>query len=636
MRNYSPVNFTNVRMQGDFWRERLDTVLNRTIESQHAKLVEMGMIESLECTQPPPPLRIARRNDGFTTQIFWDSDIGKWIEAASYALGHGKNERIEAQIDEITDLYAKVQLPDGYLNTWYIGREIDKRWTNLRDNHELYNAGHLLEGAIAYFQATGKRKLLDVMEKYVDHIAATFGTGPGQKRGYPGHEEIELALVKLYYVTKAQKHLDLVVYFINQRGAQPHYFDEEAIARGDDPKKYWAGTYEYSQAHIPVREQTKVVGHAVRAFYLYTAMADIAAEINDPALKKACELLWDDVMSKRMYVTAGFGPSAHNEGFTTDYDLPNDTAYAETCATVAMVFWAQRMLNLDLDGKYGDALELGLFNSGLSGLSLEGTHYFYENKLESDGTHQRWAWHNCPCCTMNVSRLVASIGGYFYSTGKDLIAVHLYGGTSATIDLGGKKVVLTEKSDFPWSGKVDISIDPEQSSEFTLKLRIPAWADGTKVAVNGTAIDIATNTDKGYLAIKRTWAKGDSVTMDLPMQVRRLYAHPKVRMDVGRVALSRGPLVYCVEQTDNPGALVSELKLPRTAEIHVEERKELLGGIKVLTANAIALTEGDWGGDTLYRTAPPTEKPASMTAIPYYIWNNRGPSRMQVWINEQQ
>lgn len=633
MRNFTPVPFTSVRMDGPFWRERLDTVLARTIPSQHAKLVEMNMIESLEVRQPPPPLTIPRRPNGFTTQIFWDSDIGKWIEAASYALGHGRDATIEAQIDEITDLYEKAQLPDGYLNTWYIGREIENRWTNLRDNHELYNAGHLLEGAIAYYQATGKRKLLDVLERYVDHIATVFGTGPGQKRGYPGHEEIEIALIKLYRVTRVQKHLDLVTYFINERGRQPHYFDAEAVARGDDPKAYWAGSYEYSQSHIPVRDQTKVVGHAVRAFYLYTAMADLAAEIDDAGLKHACEVLWDDVTSRRMYVTGGFGPSAHNEGFTTDYDLPNDTAYAETCATVAMVFWAQRMLNLDLDGKYADLMELGLFNGGLAGLSHEGTHYFYENKLESDGSHSRWAWHSCPCCTMNVSRLVASIGDYFYSTGKDLIAVHLYGGNSATIDLDGTVVKIREESNFPWSGKIAISVDPVAEREFTLKLRIPSWTENASVSVNGETVDVAAASEKGYLAIRRVWRAGDRIAMDLPMPVRRLYAHPRVRMDVGRVALSRGPFVYCVEQADNPDVPVTEFRLPRDAAVRAVAAP-LFGGITVLEADGMALREADWQ-DGLYRAAPPTEAPATLTAIPYYIWNNRGPNRMEVWISER-
>ena len=412
---------------------------------------------SIRCKipQPPPPLRYPRNSHDFTTQVFWDSDVGKWIEAASYALAHRRDAKIEAQIDAIVDDLAKAQLPDGYLNCWYIGREIDKRWTNLRDNHELYCAGHMLEGAIAYFQATGRRRLLDVMERYVDHIATVFGTGPGQKRGYCGHQEIELALIKLYHLTGDRRRLDLAAYFINERGRQPpHYFDAEAIARGDDPKKYWAKTHEYTQSHKPVREQDKVVGHAVRAMYMYTAMADLAAELDDAGLKQRLrDGSGGTSPGKRMYVTAGLGPAAANEGFTTDYDLPNDTAYAETCASVALIFWAQRMLNLDCDGAYADVLELALYNGALSGLSRDGTHYFYENKLESDGSHKRWEWHPCPCCTMNVARLVASVGGYFYSTGEDTLAVHLYGGNSARLSVGGKAVRIRQKADYPWSGQ---------------------------------------------------------------------------------------------------------------------------------------------------------------------------------------
>ena len=313
MRRLAPVRFTDVSMEGAFWRERLDTVLTKTIPSQHVRLVEYGILDSLKIPQPPPPLRFARNSHDFTTQVFWDSDVGKWIEAASYALAHRRDATIEAEIDAIVDDLAKAQLPDGYLNCWYIGREIDKRWTNLRDNHELYCAGHMLEGAIAYFQATGRRKLLDVMERYVDHIATVFGRGPGQKHGYDGHQEIELALIKLYHLTGDRRRLDLAIYFIDQRGHQPpHFFDVEAIARGDDPAKYWAKTYEYGQAHKPVREQDKVVGHAVRAMYMYTAMADLAAELGDAALKQACEKLWRHVTGKRMYVTAGLGPAAAN------------------------------------------------------------------------------------------------------------------------------------------------------------------------------------------------------------------------------------------------------------------------------------------------------------------------------------
>ena len=387
MRQFSPIKFNEVKLEGTFWKERLDTVLRTTIPSQHDKMGEYKILESLDLKQPPPPLRFPRNQHNFTVQVFWDSDIGKWIETASYGLCHKRDAKIESQIEAIVDKFEKAQLPDGYLNLWYIGRELERRWTNLRDNHELYNAGHMLEGAIAYFLATGRRRWLDIMERYIEHIRQTFGVSAEQKPGYCGHEEIELALIKLYHLTKEKKQLDLAVYFINQRGKQPpHYFDQEARARGDDPANYWFKNHEYSQSHQPVREQTKVVGHAVRAMYLYTAMADLAAELQDAVLKKACEVLWHDVMATKMYVTAGLGPSAHNEGFTHDYDLPNETAYAETCASVALIFWAQRMLHLDLDGQYADVLERALYNGALSGLSRDGKHYFYANPLESIGT----------------------------------------------------------------------------------------------------------------------------------------------------------------------------------------------------------------------------------------------------------
>ncbi|HEV7275029.1 MAG TPA: beta-L-arabinofuranosidase domain-containing protein [Devosiaceae bacterium] len=633
MRKYAPVEFTRVSLTGPFWRERLETVLTRTIPSQYRQLVSHNMIEALDVRQPPPELTIPRNRGGFTTQIFWDSDIGKWIEAASYALRHRRDDTIEAQIDDIVERLADAQLDDGYLNCWYIGREIENRWTNLRDNHELYNAGHLLEGAIAYFQATGRRKLLDVMERYLDHIRSVFGTGEGQKRGYPGHQEIELALVKLYHLTGERKQLDLAAYFIDERGRQPHYYDGEARARGDDPRAYGQGTYEYNQSHKPVREQDKVVGHAVRAMYMYAAMADLAAELGDERLQRACEVLWNDVTSTRMYVTGGFGPSASNEGFTTDYDLPNDTAYAETCASVAMIFWAQRMLNLDLDGRYADILELALFNGTLSGLSRDGERYFYENKLESDGSHRRWEWHPCPCCTMNASRLIASVGGYFYSTGNRTVAVHLYGGNSAMLDMNGRRVDIQETSNYPWSGDIELAMNPEGHGEFTLLLRVPGWVRDAKASVNGEPVDVAANLKSGYLAIVRDWQPGDVVALQLPMSAERLYADPRVRADLGRATLRRGPLVYCFEQVDNPGGPVPQLALPRDAAITATERRELFGGIVALEAEGYATTTEGWNG-RLYRRDPPKLRSAHLSAIPYFLWANREPGPMTVWIRE--
>ncbi len=633
MSQYRPVRFVDVRLEGAFWRERLDTVLATTIPSQHKKLGEYGILGALKLPQPPPPLRFPRHANGFTVQVFWDSDVGKWIEAASYALSHRRDAEIEAKIEAVIDDFEKAQAPDGYLNCWYLGREPEKRWSNLRDNHELYNAGHMLEGAIAYYETTGRRRWLDVMERYVEHIRQTFGTGPGQKRGYCGHQEIEIALIKLYHLTKEKKHLDLAAYFINERGNQPpHYFDverEEREKKGWEWQRYTQGTYEYSQSHKPVREQDKVVGHAVRAMYMYTAMADLAVELNDAGLKKACETLWNDVMVTKMYVTAGLGPSAHNEGFTFDYDLPNQTAYAETCASVALIFWAQRMLHLDLDGKYADVLERALYNGALAGLSRDGEHYFYMNPLESNGTPSRWDWHTCPCCTMNVSRLVASVGGYFVSTAPDGIAFHLYGGISTSLEVDGTRVDVREVSNYPWSGDVTISIDPAEDKAFDLKLRIPGWCRGATAKVNGEPV--ALDAVNGYATVHRTWKKGDTVTLDLPMPAERIYANPHVVMDIGRVALQRGPLVYCLEEADNPGGTVQRFKLPRSSDIAVR-KTELFDGIVQLTAEAQAVDEAEFG--PLYRTAPPKEAPATLTALPYYLWANRGQGSMVVWIPE--
>ena len=632
MRQYSPVNFKDVRIDGDFWRERLDTVLAHTIPSQHRQLEKNGILDSLTIPQPPPPLRIPPNSHNFTTQIFWDSDVGKWIEAASYALGHRRDADIEAKVDKIVKDLAQAQLPDGYLNCWYIGREPEKRWTNLRDNHEFYCAGHMLEGAVAYFHATGKRSFLDVMLRYVDHIMATFGPGVDQKHGYCGHQEIEIALIKLYDVTRDRRHLDFAAYLISERGHRPpHYFDVEAVARGEDPKAFWARTYEYNQSHKPVRQQDKVVGHAVRAMYMYAAMADLAAEFGDVDLKRVCEILWHDVTSRQMYVTAGLGPSKFNEGFTEYYDLPNETAYAETCASVALIFWAQRMLNIDLDGRYADILEQALYNSALSGLSRDGEHYFYENPLASDGRHKRWAWHACPCCTMNVSRLVASVGGYFYSTSDDVLAVHLYGGNWARVPLGGHNVEIKETSRYPWSGKISIRLDPDQSAEFAVRLRIPGWARAASATVNGIPVELTGKILNGYLEIRRRWQRGDTIELDLPMPVERIYANPHVRMDVGRVALKRGPLVYCAEQADNT-LPVTSLRVPRDAAISTAERGDLFGGIVTLVVDGYSI-DVDWADD-LYRSAVPDAQPTRWVALPYFLWNNREPGEMTVWIPE--
>ncbi|MBZ9701949.1 MULTISPECIES: glycoside hydrolase family 127 protein [unclassified Mesorhizobium] len=641
---FRPLPVPQVDVHG-FWGDRADAVAARTADILYDRCVEAGMLEQIDPDRPSPGVVIPfhspspdeAASPGFTgstvtTQMFWDSDWGKTIETAAYSLYRAKNPELEKKIDAAIDLYEKLQQPDGYLSSWYQRIQPGLRWTNLRDCHELYCAGHLIEGAVAYYQATGKRKLLDVMCRYADHIASVLGPEPGKKKGYCGHEEIELALVKLARVTGENKYMELAKYFIDQRGQQPHYFDEEARARGTDPKAYHFKTYEYSQSHIPVREQDKVVGHAVRAMYLYSGMADIATEYGDDSLRVALDRLWDDLTSKNLYITGGLGPSAHNEGFTSDFDLPNESAYAETCAAVGLVFWASRMLGMGPNARYADIMERALYNGSISGLSLDGSLFFYENPLESRGRHNRWKWHRCPCCPPNIGRMVASIGSYFYSLADDALAVHLYGDSTARFDIAGVPVALTQASRYPWDGAVAITIEPQAPVAFTLHLRVPAWSAGAALKVNGETVKLEDVTSDGYAAIRRTWKKGDSVRLDLEMPIERLYANPQVRQDAGRVALSRGPLIYCVEATDNDGSL-HRIALPRTASIEAHDEPDLLGGVVALSTTALADTDEGWQNG-LYRTDPPAARQTRLTAIPYFAWDNREPGEMLVWLRD--
>ena len=623
---------------GGFWGGRIDAVADRTADILYERCVAAGMLEQIDPDRPSPGVRIPFHvSDGFTartvtTQMFWDSDIGKTIETAAYSLYRRANPGLEAKIDAIVDMYARLQQEDGYLSSWYQRIQPGLRWTNLRDCHELYCAGHLIEGAVAYFQATGKRKLMDVMCRYADHIADMFGPEPGKRQGYCGHEEIELALVKLARATGARKYLDLAKYFIDQRGQQPHYFDSEARARGADPKDFHFKTYEYNQSHKPVREQDKVVGHAVRAMYLYSGMADIATEYGDDSLRVALDRLWDDLHSKNLYVTGGLGPSKENEGFTSDYDLPNESAYAETCAAVGLAFWASRMLGMGPNARYADALERALYNGSISGLSLDGSRFFYENPLESRGKHNRWLWHRCPCCPPNVGRMVAAIGTYMYGIADDAVAVHIYGESVLRFDIAGQPVRLTQSSRYPWDGAVTLTVATEAPARFTLYLRIPGWSRQAKLAVNGVAVDLPSATRDGYAAIARDWTSGDAVRLDLEMAVERVHANPHVRQDAGRIALTRGPLVYCFEGADNAVDL-NRARVSRDAQFVCAFEPDVLDGVVTLTAEASVESTADWS-NTLYRLEPPKTEPAPIKAVPYFAWDNRAAGEMLVWLRE--
>jgi DUF1680 family protein len=365
----------------------------------------------------------------------------------------------------------------------------------------------MIEAAVAHNHATGNTNLLDKVLRPVDIGTRLFGSNEGQKRGYCGHEEIELALVKLHRLTGEGRYLELARYFIDERGRQPHYFDIEARDRGVDPADYWHQTYQYNQSHVPVREQDRVVGHAVRAMYLYCAMADLAAETGDAALLAACRRLWADLNDKRLYVTGGLGPSEDNEGFTTEYDLPNETAYAETCASVGLVFWAHRMTLLEGDGRYADVMEQALYNNALSGLSLDGERFFYDNPLASRGNHHRWTWHRCPCCPPNIARLVASLGSYVYSTAPGELAIHLYAESNARLEIDGTAVSVRQTTNYPWEDTVDIALEPATPLEFTLRLRLPGWCRSARLAVNGQDVDATAVTERGYAGLRRRWQR---------------------------------------------------------------------------------------------------------------------------------
>jgi DUF1680 family protein len=621
-----PVSFSRVKIADRFWTPHMTANRKTSIPCNEQKCRETGRIDAYKLDWKPGMPKEPHK--------FWDSDVAKFIEAASYSLITHPDAELKSRLDEIIHLMAAAQQPDGYLNPHYTIVEAEKRWTNVRDNHELYCAGHLIEAGVAHFQATGERSLLDLVCRYADCIGSVFGIEPQKKRGYCGHPEIELALVKLYRATGHSKYLELSRYFVDERGRQPHYFDAEAIARGEDPKedpsKYWGRPYNYCQAHKPLREQSEVTGHAVRAMYIYCAMADLALELNDSSLSAACERLWKHATSRLMYVTGGLGTSASNEGFTFDYDLPNESAYCETCAAIGFVFWNQRLLQIGCDARYADVMERALYNGVLSGVSLDGSKFFYDNPLASRGSHHRKDWFGCACCPPNVARLLASIGEYIYSESADEAAIHLYVQSSTALRVAGQTVALEQRTDYPWDGKVTIHVKPEASARFTLKLRRPGWCGKFQLSVNGKAIDAVE--DHGYLRIERDWKAGDRVELNLEMPVTRVYANPHVRMNCGRVVLQRGPLVYCLEGADN-GVDLNAIEIPHSAQFETKFEPELLGGVVTLSGRARKLA---WNsGDELYSQSPAGNTDVALKAVPYFAWDNRDAGEMLVWIREE-
>jgi len=630
LRKIVPVPLRDVSLAGGFWGPRLETNRLVTLPVEYEQCEKTGRIAGLQPNRRPDMLH-----------QFHPSDVAKWMEAAAYSLATHPDKALAARLDYVVDLHEKAQEKDGYLNQYFTTVAPEKRWTNLRSAHELYCAGHLMEAAVAHYEATGHTKMLEVMCRNADHIGRTFGPRRGQKRGYPGHEEIELALVKLYRATGKRRFLDLAKYFVDERGRMPHYFDIEAQARGDEPKSPRHGGYDYNQAHLPVREQKTAEGHAVRACYLYAGMADVAAETGDRKLLAACRAIWRNIVERRMYVTGAVGSSRFGERFTFDYDLPNETAYAETCANIALVFFAHRMLQVEQDGRYADVMERAIHNGVLSGVSLDGKRFFYDNPLAvQPGAHRfnkqkppvRQDWFGCACCPPNIARFLASLGTYVYSVSPRGLWIHLYASGKATATLADQRVVVRQKTEYPWKGKVSFVVRPDAPATFAIALRIPGWCRNATLKINGKAVNVSKSTRKGYAKITREWQAGDRLELVLDMPVERIEANPNVRHNCGRVALQRGPVVYCLEQADNGGNL-NDIALPRTAKLTVRTDRALFGGVPVITAGAVQRDMSPWHG-TLYRAAEAQTRSRPIKAIPYFLWANRAPGEMLVWIRE--
>ena len=637
-----PLPITAVRISDKFWAPRVETNRTRTLETVRQRLIEAGNIENLKIA--------AGKSQAKYRGPFWaDSDVYKWIEGAAYSLVLHRDPDLEAKVDEVIAYIAAAQQRDGYINTYFQLVQPEARWTFEAFGHEMYNAGHMFEGAVAHYEATGKRTFLEVAIKNADYIDGVFG--PGKREGQPGHQVIELALVKLYRATGEKRYLKLAQFFLDERGQKPSLFEKEYERLDPNPRFEFLGRMigyrtlydelfhrstgkintEYSQDHLPVRQQDKVVGHAVRAMYMYAGMADVAAETGDQAMMAALYRLYGDLTTKRIYVTGAMGASGSNEGFTTDFDLPNERAYGETCASIGLILWTQRMLGLTGDGQYADAMEQSLYNAFPAGVSLAGDLFFYTNPLYSSGKTQRRQWFSVPCCPTNVVRILPSLGKYIYSQGQDALWVNLYVQGSATADVGnGKKLTIEQQSDYPWSGVARIKITDTPGSPYGLNLRVPGWTQRTTFSVNGKPEQPAI--DKGYAKLRRQWKTGDTVEVTLSMDVQRIQANPRVAEDRGKVALRRGPVIYCLEQVDQQQDL-DRFVLPMSSKLESRFDATLLGGVTTLTGTAKLRPEITWS-DRLYQTAPAElTGTAPVRAVPYCTWNNRGAGKMAVWVD---
>lgn len=583
----TPVPFSKVKIEDGFWSPRLQAHKDVTLAVCIDQIEnQTGRIRNFEN---------AALGKGEHSGIFFDdSDVYKALEGMACSLQNHPDLVLEAKCDEWIDKFAEAQQPDGYINTFYTLTGLENRWKDM-DRHEMYCAGHMIEAGIAYFQVTGKRKLLDVCIRMADHMMTVFG--PGKRDWIPGHEEIELALVKLFQVTGEKKYLDFADWLLSERGHGYGSYGDERVW----PTRYY-------QDEVPVREMTDISGHAVRSMYLFCGMADVASYTGDQGYRDALDRVWDDVVLRNMYITGGIGQSSHNEGFTNDYSLPNLTAYCETCASVGMVLWNWRMGQFTGDGKYADVLERALYNGALAGISLSGDRFFYVNPLESRGDHHRQAWYGCACCPSQICRFLPSIGNYVYGVSDKALWVNLYMGSQADIKLGKKQVTLKQETDYPWNGDVRLTLGLKGKLHTQLRLRIPAWCESYTLSVNGGPVAFAV--EKGYAILERTWKDGDQVTLKLEMPVQMVAADPRVKEDEGLRAIQRGPVVYCLEEADNAEGFDS-LFLTENTRFETSALPDKLGGIMEISA---------------------VNGAGHLTYIPYYAWDNRAPGKMKVWI----
>jgi uncharacterized protein len=622
-----PIPFTQVKVQDTFWKARMDTIIKVTIPYAFQKSEETGRIENFMVAGG---LKSGKFIGDFG---FNDSDVYKIIEGASYSLSLQADPKLDRYLDNLISYIAAAQEDNGYLYTAWTTRArqsnpniwccyLEKPWDNLRSSHELYNVGHLYEAALAHYQATGKRTLLDVALKNADMLCETFG--PGKLQDYSGHQEVEIGLVKLYRVTGREKYLQLAKFFLDQRG------------RG--LRKYEGDGATYAQDHKPVIEQDEAIGHAVRAVYMYSAMADVAAMTGDASYIHAIDRIWENVVSRKLYVTGGIGDKPEGEAFGPDYHLPNATAYNETCAAIANVFWNQRMFLLHGDAKYIDVLERTLYNGLISGVSMDGRTFFYPNVLETTG-ESRSPWFGCACCPSNITRFIPSLPGYIYAQKEGSLYVNLFISNQTTVKPAGVPVQVTMTTGYPWDGKIKIALVPKKTSRFALKIRVPGWAEHAPVPSDlyhfldsaSSAVTLLLNgkpaeysMEQGYAVINRDWKRNDVVEVNLPMTVQRVIANDKVEEDLGKTALQRGPIVYCAEWIDNDGAALNRV-MPDEVALQAVFEPDILGGVIILTGTAPELKIAD------NKKAVSTEK-RPFIAIPYYARAHRGVGEMEVWM----